>query len=74
MTDQIKNLYRQALTKTAGEGEETMVYMLAELVAQECVKVCDDVGVALFAEPHQSNLTTAQTCALAIKKHFGVES
>jgi hypothetical protein len=46
----------------------------AELVAQECAKVCDDVGVALFAEPHQSNLTTAQTCALAIKKHFGVES
>ena len=64
MTDQIKNLYRQALTKTAGEGEEAMVYMLAELVAQECAKVCDDVGVALFAEPNGRFASISSACGL----------
>jgi hypothetical protein len=40
---------------------------------RECTKVCNDVGVAIFAEPVQNNFGTAQTCKLAIEKHFGVE-
>jgi hypothetical protein len=45
----------------------------AELSVKECSKVCNDVGVAIFAEPVQNNFGTAQTCKLAIEKHFGVE-
>jgi hypothetical protein len=45
----------------------------AELIVRECTKVCNDVGVAIFAEPVQNNFGTAQTCKLAIEKHFGVE-
>ena len=45
----------------------------AELIVKECTKVCNDVGVAIFAEPVQNNFGTAQTCKLAIEKHFGVE-
>ena len=45
----------------------------AELIVKECSKVCNDVGVAIFAEPVQNNFGTAQTCKLAIEKHFGVE-
>ena len=45
----------------------------AELIVRECAKVCNDVGVAVFAEDLQNNFGTAQTCKAAIEKHFGVE-
>jgi sugar phosphate isomerase/epimerase len=45
---------------------------LAELIVQECAKICGDVGTALFAEEHQSNHGTAATCKTAIEQHFGV--
>ena len=47
--------------------------LFAELLIKECAKVCNDVGVAVFAEPIQSNFETAQTCKLAIAMHFGVK-
>ena len=45
----------------------------AELIVRECAKICNDVGVAVFAEQVQNNFGTAQTCKVAIEKHFGVE-
>ena len=45
----------------------------AELIVKECATICKDVGNAVWAEPHQSNMGTAQTCKAAIEKHFGVE-
>jgi hypothetical protein len=44
----------------------------AELIVRECATICKDVGNAVWAEPHQSNMGTAQTCKAAIEKHFGV--
>ena len=49
------------------------VKKFAELIVQECAKICNDVGVAVFSEPVQNNLGTAQTCKVAIEKHFGIE-
>ena len=46
----------------------------ADLIVQDCAKICNDVGVAVFAEQVQNNFGTAQTCKVAIEKHFGVEA
>ena len=45
----------------------------ADLIVQDCAKICNDVGVAVFAEQVQNNFSTAQTCKVAIEIHFGVE-
>ena len=54
-------------------GQDKVLEKFAELIVRECAKVCNDVGVALSAEPAQNNFGTAQTCKMAIENHFGVE-
>jgi len=49
-------------------GEELEKFAL--LVVQECAMLCNDVGNALWAEQHQSNMGTAQTCKASIEKTF----
>jgi len=51
----------------------TELEKFAELIVKECANICNGVGVAVFSEPVQNNLGTAQTCKIAIEKHFGVE-
>lgn len=46
---------------------------LIKLVAEDCIKTCDLTGQALFAEPTQSNIGTAQTCATAIRTKFSCD-
>lgn len=45
----------------------------AELIVKECSSICRNVGDAVWAEQHQSNIGTARTCEAAIRSHFGVE-
>jgi hypothetical protein len=83
MNERIKELVGKAWEQADKEVSEDDWYTwvhdeifqtkLVELVVRECTKVCNDVGVAIFAEPVQNNFGTAQTCKLAIEKHFGVE-
>ena len=79
MNERIKQLAEQA---GWGKGETHDDCMqcspfdkekFAELIVQECARVCSHVGVALSAEPAQNNFGTAQTCKMVIEKHFGVE-
>jgi hypothetical protein len=67
---QCRSLYRDG---NNGYIEQFDEQKFAELIVQECARVCSDVGVALSAEPAQNNFGTAQTCKMAIEKHFGVE-
>jgi hypothetical protein len=78
MNERIQELALQAgLKKDHGSDREYVGDLdwrhLAELIVRECAKVCNDVGVALSAEPAQNNFGTAQTCKMAIENHFGVE-
>ena len=84
MNERIKQLERQAIIDVLNgndpDGDVDRMYISAEftkkfaqLIVKECSKVCNDVGVAIFAEPVQNNFGTAQTCKLAIEQHFGVE-
>jgi hypothetical protein len=69
----VKLAYQAKLFDGTGTVPFEDVAKFAELIVKECTKVCNDVGVAIFAEPVQNNFGTAQTCKLAIEKHFGVE-
>ena len=78
MNERIQELMIQATTIEYGlvRGLDRATFdkeKFAQLIVKECTKVCNDVGVAIFAEPVQNNFGTAQTCKLAIEKHFGVE-
>jgi hypothetical protein len=78
MNERIQELMIQATTIEYGlvRGLDRVTFdkeKFAQLIVKECTKVCNDVGVAIFAEPVQNNFGTAQTCKLAIEKHFGVE-
>lgn len=78
MNERIKQLLKQS-TKEVNPDDREWVFSkvdqekFAKLIALECAKVCNDVGTAIWAEPNQSNMGTAQTCKVAIEKHFGVE-
>jgi hypothetical protein len=78
VNERIEELMRQAIF-TIPDGvdfdiPDEFTDKFAELIVQECARVCSHVGVALSAEPAQNNFGTAQTCKMAIEKHFGVES
>jgi hypothetical protein len=84
MNPRILELQHQAMSLVLNgndpDGDVEKMYIpaeftkkLAELIVRECATICKDVGNAVWAEPHQSNMGTAQTCKAAIEKHFGVE-
>jgi predicted ATPase len=56
-----------------GPVQRAAIEEFAELIVRECAGMCNDVGNAVWAEQHQSNMGTAQTCKAAIQKRFGVE-
>ena len=51
---------------------ELFLEKFAQLVVLNCAQICENVGVAVFAEPVQNNRATAQVCGHALKQHFGV--
>lgn len=65
MNERIKELAEQA--GFLNKDEESIGYF-AELIVRECAQVCRD-------QPnHYALKTDRDNCAVAIKKHFGVES
>ena len=67
MNERIRELMAEAdrkCSETRGIYDE----ILAELIVRECAQVCRD-------QPnHYALKTDRDNCAVAIKKHFGVES
>jgi hypothetical protein len=76
MNERIMKLAKE-VAAIEGWGPEvwqtTFTEKFAELLIRECAGICNDVGAAVWAEQHQSNIGTAQTCKAAIETHFGVE-
>ena len=76
MNKRIQELIAQASGRTIEDVSEMywdFEESFAELIVQECAKICGDVGTALFAEEHQSNHGTAATCKTLIEQHFGLK-
>ena len=78
MNERIRELAEQCRIETYGVNGELLEFgfdeqKFAELIVGECSSICRNVGDAVWAEQHQSNIGTARTCDAAILLYFGVE-
>ena len=87
MNERIKELLEQAGCKVMDDGDwyipsatglEKIVYTkgiglekFAELIVEECAKVCDDLDIDDWGDKSFDDGT--YYCSRAIKQHFGVE-
>lgn len=72
-----KELAKQSNVNLIGDtGVDTTqanLHKLVEIAIQQAITLCNDVGLAIWAEEHQSNIGTTNTCVAVLKAHFGVE-
>ena len=72
MNERIRELLEQAGVKYVTMPKDTVYEKFAELIVQECIKVCDDTRKLTWTVPLKDDeQITAVVCM--IKKHFGVE-
>ena len=74
MNEQIEKLFEQALEEFNSENKYATIIVpnplkekFAELIVEECAKVCRDQPNVYALKADRDN------CAIAIEQHFGVE-